>query len=598
MNNANETHSDSSGELIAERVLDDMTDGVLAIDLSGQIILLNPAGARILGMNQEAALGQPFASLFIGDAANDDFNQLILDAVYESSISHNRVVVFAKPPEAISLAVTTSFLKKNGVQGQRIGVIAVFSDITELQALQAEQTRMAQALQTQHAQLQAAYLKTEEANAELQSAVKRIQVIRNAATALSLSLFLGVGVYLWNPRMPTTPALELVATVPTDAAHELFTLTPQAMTSSIALSGKLQPLQTVSVSSPISGKLSKVLVNLGDVVKAGQTLVEMDTVEAGIRQRELQVAYLKALTAFQQVENWSDSTDMARSGRSLARAKVALENQKKNLEESSRLFQKGIIPATEFESARQMLGNLQMEYQSAEEELRATQARGNPAALEALRHEVDNARIRLQQIESDLAAAKVVAPVGGIVFKPSSTASAKEGKSLERGASFTQGEVLLAIGDLSGFSIKAKVDEVDVTRVRAGQRVRVMGEAFAGELMEGVLQNISPWAEERDGMGGGAAAFGIRVVIKAVPPALRERVLVGMSTHLDILIYDNPQALMLPIRAVQEETGKRYVQLKTASGLVRTEVKTGYTTADSVEITQGLKAGDQLLLPR
>jgi hypothetical protein len=71
-----------------------------------------------------------------------------------------------------------------------------------------------------------------------------------------------------------------------------------------------------------------------------------------------------------------------------------------------------------------------------------------------------------------------------------------------------------------------------------------------------------------------------------------------MSTHLDIMVYDNPQALMLPIRAVQEEAGKRYVQLKTASGLVRTEVKTGYTTADSVEITQGLKAGDQLLLPR
>jgi PAS domain S-box-containing protein len=592
LHNANESQS-SSGALIAARVLDDMADGVLAIDLSGQIILFNPAAARILGMAQDLALGQPFASLFIEEAANDDFNQLILDAVYESSTSHNRVVAFVKPQAAISLVLTTSFLKQDGAAGQRIGVIAVFSDITELQALQAEQTRMAQALQTQHAQLQAAYLKTEEANTELQAAVKRIQVIRNTATALSLSLFLGVGVYLWNPRMPSSPAVLPVAAESAGMAQELVTLTPQRITSSIALSGKLQPLQTVSVSSPIAGKLSKVLVNLGDVVTTGQTLVEMDTLEAGIRQRELQVAYIKALSAFQQVEKWSDSPDMARANRSVARAKVALENQKKNLDESARLFQKGIIPATEHESARQMLENQQMDYQSAQEELRATQERGNPAALEALRHEVDNARTRLQQIERDLAAAKVLAPVGGIVFK----AGGKDDKALERGASFSQGAVLLSIGDLSGFSVKAKVDEVDVTRVRAGQRVMVKGEAFAGEAMEGVLQSISPLADDREGSGS-AAAFGIRVVINSVPPALRERVLVGMSTHLDIMIYDNAQALMLPIRAVQEELSKRYVQLKTASGLVRSEVKTGYTTADSVEITQGLKAGDQVQVPR
>lgn len=595
MHNANETHS--SSELIAARVLDDMTDGVLAVDSSGQIILFNPAAARILGMAQQAALGQPFASLFIEEAGNDDFNQLILDAVYESSTSHNRVVAFVKPQGSISLALTTSFLKQGGADGQRMGVIAVFSDITELQALQAEQINMAQALQTQHAQLQAAYQKTEHANTELQAAVKRIQVIRNTATALSLALFLGLGVYLWNPSLPSNPAAEPAATAPAGVAQEFVTLTPQPISSSIALSGKLQPLQTVSVSSPIAGKLSKILVSLGDVVTPGQALVEMDTVEAGIRQRELQVAYIKAQAAYQQVEKWADSPDMARAHRSVARAKVALENQKKTLDESTRLFQKGIIPATEHESARQMLENQQMDYQSAQEELRATQERGNPAALDALRNEVDNARIRLQQIERDLAAAKVLAPVGGIVFKPTSGATGKDSKALERGASFGQGEVLLAIGDLSGFSIKAKVDEVDVTRVRAGQRVKVKGEAFAGEAMEGALQSISPWAEEREDSGS-AAAFGIRVVIQNVPPALRERVLVGMSTHLDILVYDNPKALMVPIRAVQEEQGKRYVHVKTAAGLVRTEVKTGYTTADAVEITQGLKAGDQVLVPR
>ena len=80
--------------VISSRILDDMTDGVVAIDLSGRIITFNPAAVDILGIQQADALARTFGEVFLLAEENDDFNQTILDAIYESSTSHNRVVPF------------------------------------------------------------------------------------------------------------------------------------------------------------------------------------------------------------------------------------------------------------------------------------------------------------------------------------------------------------------------------------------------------------------------------------------------------------------------------------------------------------------------
>jgi HlyD family secretion protein len=88
-------------------------------------------------------------------------------------------------------------------------------------------------------------------------------------------------------------------------------VTPQPVSSSISLTGKLLPLQMVNLASPISGKVGQVLVRYGDVVKAGQPLVLMDTSEALIKHREAKSAFIKALTNYKQMEKWDTSTDVA-----------------------------------------------------------------------------------------------------------------------------------------------------------------------------------------------------------------------------------------------------------------------------------------------
>ena len=581
--------------IISGRILDDMTDGVLAVDLSGTIVTFNPAAARILGITEQEALAKSFGEVFLLAEDNDDFNQTILDAIYESSTSHNRVVPFSNKGKRTTLALTTTFLKAGNDSGQRMGVIAVFSDITELQALQEAEARLTEELKTKHRELQTAYLKTEESNQQLQSALKKVQIIRNSATAFTIILFLGIGLFVWNRKPASLSAVPSSPASAQKAATTVMPVTPQPVSSSITLTGKLLPLQMVNLTSPISGKVGQIMVRYGDLVKAGQPLLTMDTSEAMIKYREAKAAYIKAQNSYQQMEKWDTSADVARAHRSLAKAKLTLENQKKTLDESERLYKKGIIPATEYESAKHQYTNQQMDYLSAQEELKAAQEKGNSENRKVSRFELENAESRMKQAEKDIASSTVVAPVSGILMKPPASGQSKEGRTVERGTTFQQGELLLAIGDLSGFSVNAKLDEVDVTKVQLGQKVRVSGDAFPGQQLNGSIQSISPHAEEGEG-GKSVSSFGIRVVIDSVPPELKKRIMVGMTANLEIIIYEKPDALMVPLVAVHEEQGKRYVIRKKGNApsdaAEKIAVTTGYTTQEMVEITNGLKAGD------
>jgi HlyD family secretion protein len=158
-----------------------------------------------------------------------------------------------------------------------------------------------------------------------------------------------------------------------------------------------------------------------------------------------------------------------------------------------------------------------MDYQSAEEELKAALEKGN--SRKSARYqpfELDNAEARMKQAERDIAAPTITAPVSGIIMKPPAGGQAKEGKTCERGTTFQQGEAAAGHRRPVRLFNECKVDEVDVTKVKLGQQVRVTGDAFPGEQLTGSIQSISPHAEEGEA-GKGAPSFGIRVVIDSTP---------------------------------------------------------------------------------
>lgn len=113
-----------------ENILVNMADGVISIDLEGRIITFNAAAGQILGLTPDAVVGRLYAETFFGGQEYDDFNELVLKAIYESETTHSATVAVSVAGQPRHLVMSTTFLK-SGSGGGRQGVIVVFSDITE-----------------------------------------------------------------------------------------------------------------------------------------------------------------------------------------------------------------------------------------------------------------------------------------------------------------------------------------------------------------------------------------------------------------------------------------------------------------------------------
>ena len=119
-------------EWIQESVLRDMSEGVLTIGMDGVVNSVNPAAEMILEKSAEEMIGKRYAAIFFDREENDDFNQSILNAIYDPSAKHENLVPYVTDEHVKRLYVVTSFLTR---EGEKIGVVAVLSDITELSDL-------------------------------------------------------------------------------------------------------------------------------------------------------------------------------------------------------------------------------------------------------------------------------------------------------------------------------------------------------------------------------------------------------------------------------------------------------------------------------
>lgn len=121
---------------IFPRILRDMSDGVLVLDKKGAVLYLNERGRALLGEHDDP-VGRPYAAFFAQDAGgrNDAFHQFVLDAVYDKQHTHSGEADYTAPDgEKRRFSMTSSFLRGEDGQSQ-IGVVVLFSDVTELAKL-------------------------------------------------------------------------------------------------------------------------------------------------------------------------------------------------------------------------------------------------------------------------------------------------------------------------------------------------------------------------------------------------------------------------------------------------------------------------------
>jgi len=337
------------------------------------------------------------------------------------------------------------------------------------------------------------------------------------------------------------------------------------------------------------------LFEYGQAVTKGQLLLKLDRSETEVKYRDAKTAYIEADEKVKELDKWQTSNEMAKARQSVTRSKLSLDGYEKTFNETERLFKKEIVPATEYASAKQQFTTAKMDYEASLRDMEVVKEKGEGQNRHIADLKLLNARQKLQDLEKQLQQSDIIAPVSGTILLPNLAGDKEQkGKIAERGVTFSQGDILLSIGNTEGLSMTAAVDELEVLKIKKDQDVRITVDAF-GETIKGRVAHISSQAVKGTD-GKKTASFEVSVSMDSLPANLKDKLRLGMSANMEIMLINKPDALMLPIQAVIMEGPDRVVNVrdKATSKVHKVKVQTGITTLDSVEIVSGIKTGDEV----
>jgi HlyD family secretion protein len=376
----------------------------------------------------------------------------------------------------------------------------------------------------------------------------------------------------------------------------------------VSASGKIEPKKTVNISAQTMGRVTRLGVQEGDRVRAGQFLLQIDPVNAEAAVRRDIAAVAGAQTSLEQ----------SKVGLQSARANLDVARQ--NYKRQQELWNAGLTTRESLERAQAEVEVRESDLKAREQEIktRETQLNQQQAGLQASQH-------TLTQVRFD-------APFDGIVTRR----NVEEGENVMIGTMNNAGTVLLTVADMSTIEAEVEVDETDIPFVQLGQRAKIMIDAIADREFTGVVTEIgnSPIQTAGSGATRTATNFKVTVTIDGQVPEVRP----GFTCTAEITTATKKQALSVPIQAltvrelvfdaqgniVHEQrpprTGFRFgppqpapaaapVELKPGEKREEVEgvflmkdgkatfttVKTGIAGERYLEVLTGLKEGDQVI---
>lgn len=241
--------------------------------------------------------------------------------------------------------------------------------------------------------------------------------------------------------------------------------------------------------------------------------------------------------------------DDTRLSAQVAQAEAKLANAKANFERMTQLHHIGAIASQQLDAAR-------MEYYVAQ-----------ASHIEAT---------------SQLSDTTILAPISGTVI----------GKPIPAGQTVSPGistpMVLLTIADMSKMQIEAQIDESDIGKILVGQTARFSVDTYPDKTFTGVVTSISHKADIQQNV----VYYPVIIDVDSPQGLLKPT----MTARVSINIGERKNVLIVPLQAVKETQGQRYVQIMKNGQPQNVTVITGLTSDDKIEIIKGIQEGDQIIL--
>ena len=339
------------------------------------------------------------------------------------------------------------------------------------------------------------------------------------------------------------------------------------LTSTISASGEVKPKKNVEISAFVFGRIIKIGVKEGDMVKAGDFLLKLDST--------------------QYEANAEGNRAAIQSYRSqLIQDEARLQKDKNYYERQKKLFDEQLISKDQLETAK--LG-----------------FDVSVAQVNAIQSQINQAQASLKSTMDNLNKTTFVSPIDGMI----TSLRVEEGEMAIIGTMNNPGTVLLTIADLSVMEVEVEVDETDVVGVRLGQTAKVRVDAYPDKFFPGQVTEVGSSALQKTAATATTEqSKDFKVVITLENPS--EKLKPGLSASADIVTAEKKGILAVPVSALVLRDKSVEAKDKAGAGKEKEEegvyivdngrakfqaVSKGITGGMNIEIVSGLKENQEII---
>jgi len=361
---------------------------------------------------------------------------------------------------------------------------------------------------------------------------------------LLLALLLAAGGYWWYSRQGQV--VELVAVTRGEIAHE------------VADTGYVQAVSEISVYSPQSARVSKVLVKIGDQVTVGQTLVLMENLDL-----KVQVSEIRSQLA--QAE--ANATAMAAG---VANLQAQVQEAEDAVARMAIMYPEGIVAEADYKRAQLQADGLRAAL--SEQEARLASAQAMIAGLEST-------LLDLRSKQSEL---KVTSPLEGVILR----LPAEPEQVLMSGA------LLATVGGLERLEVRVDILSDDLAEIRIGQRALITAPFLGNRTVVGTVSEIYPRAEEKTSALG-VIQRRVAVILDIPEPAGLKP---GFEVRAAIETVRNSDVLLIPRESIRLGAEGEATVMVVSQGLVEHRlIKVGISDAERIQVLEGLQLDEQIV---
>ena len=344
---------------------------------------------------------------------------------------------------------------------------------------------------------------------------------------LKYLLFIGLGVlFIWTMYF----LYQKSASAPEEFTIEK--LKRNNVVKKTVANGKIVPRKEIMIKPVVSGIISELFVEAGDIVTKDQPLAKIKIVP--------------------------DMLSLSNAENRLRNAEIGQQNAQLNFDRNKPLADKGVISAAEMQTFDIALRNAKQEVSAAQE------------ALQVVRDGISRSSAGNTIVRSTIAGMILDVPV-------------KEGNSVIERNNFNEGTTVATIADMTDLIFQGKVDESEVGKVKLGMPVLLTVGAIENAKWDAELEYIAPKGVEENG----AIQFEIRAAVKLKEgQSLRS----GYSANADIVLEKRDSVLTVAESIVEFNTAgdSAFVHVKSEEDWKRTYIRTGLSDGLNLEVLEGV----------